>query len=169
MSFFGMGCRLGINPSLIGEPKGMIRKRLDDRRVELNMTPMIDVVFQLLAFFVLTFTVVAREGDFDVEARGLPPTVVEPDVVVELPERVVLESGVTGTLTGVAFRSTRYADVAKFVAAITALSRKNREAFASTFVFEIVSDGQLKYEHVIAVMDVLEPIAKRITLTVRRQ
>ena len=30
--------------------------------VELNMTSMIDVVFLLLAFFVITFTV-AREGD----------------------------------------------------------------------------------------------------------
>ena len=31
------------------------------------MTSMIDVVFLLLAFFVITFTVV-REGDFDIES-----------------------------------------------------------------------------------------------------
>ena len=30
------------------------------------MTPMIDVVFQLLAFFVLTFRIVSPEGEFGV-------------------------------------------------------------------------------------------------------
>jgi biopolymer transport protein ExbD len=35
-------------------------------KVELQMTPMIDIVFQLLVFFILTFKVVAQEGDFDI-------------------------------------------------------------------------------------------------------
>lgn len=44
----------------------MIRTRSTVRSgVDLNMTPMIDVVFQLLTFFLMTFRVAAVEGDFE--------------------------------------------------------------------------------------------------------
>ncbi len=36
-----------------------------DRRVDIQMTPMIDVVFQLLTFFLMSFRVAAAEGDFN--------------------------------------------------------------------------------------------------------
>lgn len=36
-------------------------------KVELNMTPMIDVVFQLLIFFILSFKIVVQEGDFNIK------------------------------------------------------------------------------------------------------
>ncbi|MFP6658896.1 MAG: biopolymer transporter ExbD, partial [Pirellulales bacterium] len=42
------------------------RKASGSDKVELQMTPMIDIVFQLLVFFILTFKVVAQEGDFDI-------------------------------------------------------------------------------------------------------
>ncbi len=35
--------------------------------IRLNMTAMIDIVFQLLVFFIMTFKVVAMEGDFTVK------------------------------------------------------------------------------------------------------
>ena len=35
-------------------------------KIELQMTPMIDVVFQLLIFFMLTFKIAVPEGDFNV-------------------------------------------------------------------------------------------------------
>ena len=34
--------------------------------IKLNMTAMIDIVFQLLVFFIMTFKVVAMEGDFNI-------------------------------------------------------------------------------------------------------
>ena len=53
--------------------------------VKIDMTPMIDVVFQLLAFFLMTFKVAAQEGDFNVKMplaaprQGVPdPTQVPP-------------------------------------------------------------------------------------------
>lgn len=42
-----------------GVPKG-------SDKIAFDMTPMIDIVFQLLAFFILTFKVVSLEGDFDI-------------------------------------------------------------------------------------------------------
>ncbi len=45
--------------------------------VELQMTPMIDIVFQLLIFFIMTFNPVDREGDFNImmpqRESGPPP------------------------------------------------------------------------------------------------
>ena len=36
-------------------------------KVDQNMTPMIDVVFQLLAFFVMSFKMASVEGDFNIK------------------------------------------------------------------------------------------------------
>lgn len=51
--------------------------RTSQRESTLQMTPMIDIVFQLLVFFILTFRIVSMEGDFHVkmprEQRVLAP------------------------------------------------------------------------------------------------
>ncbi len=39
----------------------------DDRTIRLQMTPMIDIVFQLLVFFIMTFKIVSQEGDFHIK------------------------------------------------------------------------------------------------------
>ena len=44
----------------------MYRKRQLLEKPKINMTPMIDVVFLLLTFFVLTFRIIIPEGDFNV-------------------------------------------------------------------------------------------------------
>ena len=36
-------------------------------KIDINMTPMIDVVFQLMAFFLMTFKVASVEGDFNLK------------------------------------------------------------------------------------------------------
>lgn len=60
-----------------------IRNRSTLERVELDMTSMIDVVFLLLIFFVMTFKVSAQEGDFNVKmplpgsSNGAPPDVTQ--------------------------------------------------------------------------------------------
>ncbi|WP_164103452.1 ExbD/TolR family protein [Candidatus Laterigemmans baculatus] len=43
-----------------------IRNHEPDTKVELQMTSMIDVVFLLLIFFILTFKIVELEGDFSI-------------------------------------------------------------------------------------------------------
>lgn len=43
-----------------------IRHTHEGDETKLQMTPMIDIVFQLLAFFIITFKVVALEGDFEI-------------------------------------------------------------------------------------------------------
>ena len=36
-------------------------------KVEQNMTPMIDIVFQLLTFFIMTLKIATQEGDFNIK------------------------------------------------------------------------------------------------------
>lgn len=43
-----------------------LRKKSSDEKIELSMTALIDIVFLLLAFFVMTFKVSAQEGDFNI-------------------------------------------------------------------------------------------------------
>jgi len=44
----------------------MLRHRRPLEKPRINMTPMIDVVFLLLTFFVLTFKIIIPEGDFNI-------------------------------------------------------------------------------------------------------
>ena len=39
-------------------------KRGEDQKISIDMTPMIDIVFQLLSFFIFTLKISAQEGDF---------------------------------------------------------------------------------------------------------
>ncbi len=61
-----------------------------DEKIELMMTPMIDVVFQLLAFFIMTFKIIAPEGDFNIKMPlaapnpGLPAPDQLPPITVRL-------------------------------------------------------------------------------------
>ena len=43
-----------------------IRNRTGTTKIEAQMAPMIDVVFQLLIFFMLTLKIIEPEGDFDI-------------------------------------------------------------------------------------------------------
>ncbi|MBI1904366.1 MAG: biopolymer transporter ExbD [Planctomycetia bacterium] len=47
-------------------------KRHSPDKIPLEMTPMIDVVFQLLIFFMLTLKIVAIEGDFNIKMPLAP-------------------------------------------------------------------------------------------------
>jgi biopolymer transport protein ExbD len=68
-------------------------------KVELQMTPMIDIVFQLLVFFILTFKIVAVEGDFNIKmpkaAQGAPSD------SLMVPLKLSLRAAPNGQLTGV--------------------------------------------------------------------
>ncbi|HPM84268.1 MAG TPA: biopolymer transporter ExbD [Candidatus Anammoximicrobium sp.] len=61
-----------------------IEKKGSEAKVEMQMTPMIDIVFQLLTFFIMSFKIVAAEGDFDIKmplaakSEGLPPDTLPP-------------------------------------------------------------------------------------------
>ncbi|HWA99756.1 MAG TPA: biopolymer transporter ExbD, partial [Pirellulales bacterium] len=70
------------------------RKPMSDK-VEQQMTPMIDIVFQLLTFFVMSFKIASQEGDFNIKM----PLGFSPGGVTETqPIKVRLVAAKGGTL-----------------------------------------------------------------------
>ena len=69
-------------------------------KIELQMTPMIDIVFQLLVFFIMTFKIVSQEGDFNIKMPLSNPETgpVEPDLP---PLKVRLLANASGGLDGI--------------------------------------------------------------------
>ena len=80
--------------------------RRSGEKVELMMTPMIDIVFQLLIFFIMTFKIIAPEGDFNIKmpvaapSEGLP----EPDQLP--PMKVRMKAAASGHLADIQFGQT---------------------------------------------------------------
>lgn len=71
-------------------------------KVEQNMTPMIDVVFQLITFFVFSFKISAEEGDFSIKMPLAAPAAGQPSPDQLLPPiRVRLTAGPGGQLSGI--------------------------------------------------------------------
>ncbi len=73
----------------------------DAEDIKLNMTAMIDIVFQLLVFFILTFKVVAMEGDFNVKMPLASENV--SSMSDELPDLIAirLTAGENGNIAGI--------------------------------------------------------------------
>jgi biopolymer transport protein ExbD len=70
-------------------------------KVEQQMTPMIDIVFQLLTFFLFSFKIVAPEGDFNIKmpiASQATPDISEPT----LPIVVRMTAAPNGELSSIA-------------------------------------------------------------------
>lgn len=80
-------------------------------KIRLQMTPMIDIVFQLLVFFVMTFKVVAMEGDFNVTmpAGGQTPDTIELDK--PLPLVLKMTANADGTLKSMSIDNHVVADM----------------------------------------------------------
>ncbi len=72
-----------------------IRRRTDDTKVEIQMAAMIDIVFQLLIFFILNLKIVSEEGDFDINMplSGSGPAAAEQAPKLEYKVRLLADSG----------------------------------------------------------------------------
>ena len=73
----------------------------ETQRIELNMTPMIDVVFQLLIFFMLSLKLLAPEGDFHIRMPKAAPAEGQPDPTQLPPIKVRLTADRNGNLRGI--------------------------------------------------------------------
>ena len=80
-----------------------IESKSDAEEIKLNMTAMIDIVFQLLVFFIMTFKIVALEGDFSVKMPQTSDTPID-RLLDELPNTIKVrlianENGDISTIT----------------------------------------------------------------------
>lgn len=72
-----------------------------DEKIELQMVPMIDIVFQLLIFFVMTFKIAVPEGDFSITMPINAPSNAPPDEDLLLPVHVQLVADASGDLANI--------------------------------------------------------------------
>lgn len=73
------------------------RKKENDGKVEMQMSAMIDIVFQLLIFFILTLKIIPPEGDFNINmpigVAAANPNEIPPEVY-----KVKLDANPDGSL-----------------------------------------------------------------------
>lgn len=126
----------------------------DDKRAELNMTSMIDVVFLLLIFFVLTFKIVAQEGDFNIRmpladnASGPPP---DP---TDLPFKLRLHADGNGQLSDIVLNEglsfgTDWEKLRRYIIERVGGAAPQGAGAGEGPEIEIDLDYNLRYEHVI--------------------
>ena len=120
-------------------------------KVELMMTPMIDIVFLLLIFFIMTFKIVAPEGDFNIRmplaapSKGLP----NPD---ELPPlKVRLTAAADGRLTGIYLNEAHMGSFAQLRRRIVGLVGDDTGpgSLAESTEIELDCDFKLRFEETI--------------------
>ncbi len=77
------------------------RQRHKRDETQADMTPMIDIVFQLLAFFVMTFKVTALEADFNVKMPLNSQAQQNPEDVLPTVIQVNLRAGANRNIAGI--------------------------------------------------------------------
>ena len=120
-------------------------------KVDINMTPMIDVVFQLMSFFMCTLKVIAPEGDFDVRMPLATAAAAVPDDQQVPPIRVRLTASADGQLTGITMNGAPVADFGALRGKIVGLVGDDRgpNSLAERTEVEFDCDYGLRYFNVV--------------------
>lgn len=126
-------------------------RRPDSDGIKIDMTPMIDVVFQLLAFFLMTFKVMAVEGDFNVKMPLAAPRQGVPDPTQVPPLKIQLKADAGGTLTSITLADRSFANFDELHKYIISYVGDDRGpgSLQQTAEIELDCDYQLKYENVV--------------------
>lgn len=129
-----------------------VRNQRAQEKIEVPMTPMIDIVFQLLVFFIMTFKVVAAEGDFNIKMPLAAPSegALEDDLVPPLELR--LEAGPNGNISNISLNNeslgTSMEALKNKIIGIVGHDR-GPGSMAETAEVEINADYNLNYRHTI--------------------
>jgi biopolymer transport protein ExbD len=127
-----------------------IRNREHGIKNQLNMTSMIDIVFLLLIFFVMTFKVVEMEGDFSVRMplAGQSAATLDP---TELPLKLRLRADAQGQLVAMSMNDidlgTDFEQLQENVKGMIGTNTPIEGEQGPEI--EIDTDYNLRYEHVI--------------------
>lgn len=128
-----------------------IRGGREEEKNELNMTSMIDIVFLLLIFFVMTFKIVELEGDFSVR-MPLAGNATSQSDSLDLPIKLRMNADANGQLISMSMNETALGtDFEQLRANVVAMVGIAEPGAAPTDgpQLEIDADFNLRYEHVI--------------------
>jgi biopolymer transport protein ExbD len=116
-------------------------------KVELNMTPMIDVVFQLLAFFMFTLKIASMEGNFDIKMPSPSKTMVE-NLDAQPALKVRLVANADGSLREIFYNNKPLTNFDALRSQIVSFLG-NDQAMKESAEVEIDADYHLHYRYVI--------------------
>jgi biopolymer transport protein ExbD len=123
------------------------RESLPDK-IAIDMTPMIDVVFQLITFFMLTLKDTIVEGDFSIRMPlGASSGAADEDPIP--PVRVVMKADAAGERTSMTMNGQAVGDFAELRRRVIDLVGTGAGSNADKTEVELDCDPQLKYSNVI--------------------
>lgn len=126
-----------------------------ESKVNLEMTPMIDVVFQLLIFFMFTFKIVTVEGEFAItmpaaEQGSAAPT---SENITALPDiQVQLLAGENGDLAAIQVGDTNVKSMDELAATLKAIVGDDPQ-MAGDVEMKIIAPDNLKYGNIVAAIN----------------
>ena len=120
------------------------------------MTPMIDVVFLLLIFFVVTFKIIVPEGDFNVQMS--PKEQVQAIDTNTDSVQIRLIAHANGSLSTMQLNGEDIEDFDLLRQCVSAMSLAKPD-----LEIELWSDEHLRYEYVIRVLTAVSTICDKIT------
>lgn len=136
------------------------QKTADFEKVDLNMTPMIDVCFQLIIFFMLSLKLFSAEGDFSIAMPVAAPREGLPPDNPQLPVKVRLISDRDGNLTSIQMGHRSVASFKTLNKQIREVAKMDRDrgpgATPSDTEVELDCDYNLRFEYVV---DALSAVA----------
>lgn len=129
------------------------KNRVNSTKIEAQMAPMIDVVFQLLIFFMLTLKIIPLEGDFNIN-MPLGQQATESPEITPPPIKVRLVANNDGTLAGLQMGQRQLGSdhlaFDRLNAEIGKLVGRRDNPFAEELEVEIDADYNLHYRYVIS-------------------
>ena len=127
-----------------------IKKRGLPDKIPLDMTPMIDIVFQLLTFFCMTLKIAAMEGDFNIKMPLAAPRQGTPDPNQLPPMKVRMQADSNGNLTELSLNDRTFTGQDRFRQLHQQIASLVGEgSLAASAEVELDCDFGLKYENVI--------------------
>jgi len=135
------------------------RRKSDDLKI--NMTAMIDIVFQLLIFFILTFKVAALEGDFEVKMPLASTNPSSMDEVLPTVIHVGLTAGVNRDIASIEIddgtqaltfsQADMFQQLTGFVESV--IAREGDPSMASEVEVEFDIDNELRYRFTVKAIE----------------
>lgn len=128
-----------------------VRNQREQEKIEIQMTPMIDIVFQLLVFFIMTFKVVSMEGDFNIKMPLAAPSEGALDDNLVPPMKLRLTAGANGNLAGISLNDQSVESFEALKNKIISIVGHERGpgSIQDTAEVEIDADYNLNYENTI--------------------
>lgn len=115
--------------------------------VSIDMTPMIDIVFQLLAFFIFTLRILTQEGDLAIQMPPGPGPG-QPSIMALPPLQIKLTAAADGSLAGIRLNGQVVQDMPALRIRIEDLIRGSQ--LAAEMEADLHCDEGLAYQHTIA-------------------